>query len=191
MQRSVVETIIGAVVLAVAGFFLYFTYSSGYQRVDGYDVMAKFNRVDGLSLGSDVRLSGIVVGKVVKEQIDPATYLAIIHLRIDSKIKLPLDTAAKITADGLLGSNYVALEPGGDDKLIADGGEITATQDPVNIVDLVGRFIFGGPGTGKASGGQSGNQSGSSQSGQSGSQPANNSQPSNTQPSTTQQQTTP
>jgi phospholipid/cholesterol/gamma-HCH transport system substrate-binding protein len=186
MQRSVVETIIGAVVLAVAGLFLYFTYSSGYQRVDGYDVMAKFNRVDGLSLGSDVRLSGIVVGKVVREQIDPATYLAIIHLRIDSKIKLPLDTAAKITADGLLGSNYVALEPGGDDKMIADGGEITATQDPVNIVDLVGRFIFGGPGTGKASGSQGNGQSGG-QSGQAGPQP----QPSNTQPSTTQQQTTP
>lgn len=184
MQRSVVETIIGAVVLAVAGLFLYFTYSSGYQRVDGYDVMAKFNRVDGLSLGSDVRLSGIVVGKVVKEQIDPATYLAIIHLRIDSKIKLPLDTAAKITADGLLGSNYVALEPGGDDKMIADGGEITATQDPVNIVDLVGRFIFGGPGTGKSSGGQTGGQSG-----QSGS--TTNPQPANTPPSNTQQQTTP
>jgi phospholipid/cholesterol/gamma-HCH transport system substrate-binding protein len=188
MQRSVVETIIGAVVLAVAGLFLYFTYSSGYQRVEGYDVMAKFNRVDGLSLGSDVRLSGIVVGKVVKEQIDPATYLAIIHLRIDGKIKLPLDTAAKITADGLLGSNYVALEPGGDEKMIADGGEITATQDPVNIVDLVGRFIFGGPSTGKASGGQTGGQT-NGQSGQSGS--TTNPQPSNTQPSTTQQQTTP
>src|SRR5579871_548868 len=161
MQRSVVETIIGALVLAVAGLFLYFTYSSGYQHVNGYDVMAKFNRVDGLAVGSDVRLSGITVGKVVKEQIDPATYLAIIHLNIDGNIKLPVDTAAKITADGLLGSNYVALEPGGDDKMIADGGEITATQDPVNIVDLVGRFIFGGPGAGKSSGSPPANQSGS------------------------------
>src|SRR5689334_14584362 len=183
MQRSVVETIIGAVVLAVAGLFLYFTYSSGYQRVEGYEVMAKFNRVDGLSLGSDVRLSGITVGKVVKEQIDPATYLAIIHLNIDGKIKLPVDTAAKITADGLLGSNYVALEPGGDDKMIADGGEITATQDPVNIVDLVGRFIFGGPGTGKSSGNQPpANQSGGNGASGSTTNPA---------PSNTQQQTTP
>jgi phospholipid/cholesterol/gamma-HCH transport system substrate-binding protein len=149
MHRSVVETIIGAVVLAVAGLFLYFTYSTGYQKVDGYDVMAKFNRVDGLSLGSDVRLSGITVGRVVATQLDPATYLAIIHLHIDRKVKLPVDTAAKITSDGLLGSNYVALEPGGDNKMIADGGQITATQDPVNIVDLVGRFIFGGTGSGK------------------------------------------
>ena len=154
MHRSVVETIIGAVVLAVAGLFLYFTYSTGYQKVDGYDVMAKFNRVDGLSLGSDVRLSGITVGRVVATQLDPATYLAVIHLRIDRKVKLPMDTAAKITSDGLLGTNYVALEPGGDEKMIADGGQITATQDPVNIVDLVGRFIFGGPGSGKTPPGQ-------------------------------------
>lgn len=159
MHRSVVETIIGAVVLAVAGLFLYFTYSSGYQRVDGYDVVAKFNKIDGISLGSDVRLSGITVGRVTTAQLDPATYLAIIHMRIDKKVKLPVDTAAKITSDGLLGSNYVALDPGGDQKMIADGGQITATQDPVNIVDLVGRFIFGGT-SGKPSSDQHSSQSG-------------------------------
>jgi phospholipid/cholesterol/gamma-HCH transport system substrate-binding protein len=160
MHRSVVETIIGAVVLAAAGLFLYFTYSTGYQRVEGYDVMAKFNRVDGVSVGSDVRLSGITVGRVVATQLDPATFLAIIHMHIDNKVKLPVDTAAKITSDGLLGGNYVALEPGGDEKIIADGGQITATQDPVNIVDLVGRFIFGGTGSGKPSPDQHQPQSG-------------------------------
>ena len=143
MHRSVVETNIGAVVLAVAGLFLYFSYSSGYQKVDGYDVVAKFNRVDGIALGSDVRLSGITIGRVTETKLDPATFLAIIHMRIDNRVKLPVDTAAKITSDGLLGTNYVALEPGGDEKTIADGGQITATQDPVNIVDMVGRFIFG------------------------------------------------
>lgn len=145
MRRSVIETVIGAVVIVVAGLFLYFTYSSGYQRVDGYDVMAKFNRVDGLTLGSEVRLSGIKVGRVVATQLDPDTYLAIIHMSIDKSIKLPLDTVAKITSDGLLGSNYIALEPGGDQKMIGPGGQITSTQDPINITDLVGRFIFGGP----------------------------------------------
>jgi phospholipid/cholesterol/gamma-HCH transport system substrate-binding protein len=191
MQRSVVETIIGAVVLGVAAFFLYFTYSSGFQRVEGYDVMAKFNRVDGLTLGSDVRLSGITVGKVVKEQIDPASYLAIIHVRIDGKIKLPIDTAAKITSDGLLGSNYIALEPGGDPKMIADGGEITATQDPVNIVDLVGRFIFGGTGNAKSSGNQSNGQSGANRSNSNQSGGSTGTQSTTNPPSNTQQQTTP
>src|ERR1044072_8475496 len=74
MHRSVVETVIGAVVLAVAGLFLYFPYWTGYQRVEGYNVTAKFNRVDGLGVGSDVRLSGITVGRVVATQLDPATY---------------------------------------------------------------------------------------------------------------------
>jgi phospholipid/cholesterol/gamma-HCH transport system substrate-binding protein len=138
--------VIGALVLAVAALFLYFTYTTGYQRVDGYDVSAKFNRVDGLALGSEVRLSGIKIGRVVSEKLDPNTYLAIIDMRIDRAIKLPVDTTAKITSDNLLGSNYVAVEPGADDKLIPDGGQIVATQDPINIGDLIGRYIFGSTG---------------------------------------------
>lgn len=143
MRRSLVETLIGAVVLAVAGFFLYFTYTTSYQRVEGYEVTAKFNSVAGLTLGSDVRMSGIKVGSVVGASLDPNSYLAILRLRIEKSIKLPVDTTAKITSDTLLGSNYVSLEPGAEDKLIPDNGEIEVTQDPINVVDLIGRFIFG------------------------------------------------
>jgi phospholipid/cholesterol/gamma-HCH transport system substrate-binding protein len=154
MQRSVIETVIGAVVLAIAGLFLYFTYSTGYQKVEGYDVIAKFNRVDGISLGSDVRLSGIKVGRVVGTRLDPTSFLAILTLRVDHSIKLPVDTIAKITSDSLLGGNYVAIEPGGEDKTIPPGGQIQSTQDPVNIGDLIGRFIFGGTSGGKPPPGQ-------------------------------------
>jgi phospholipid/cholesterol/gamma-HCH transport system substrate-binding protein len=152
MRRSVIETVIGAVVLAIAGLFLYYTYTAGYQRVDGYEVTAKFNRVDGISVGSDVRLSGIKVGRVASTQLDPSTYLAILRLRIDRSIRLPVDTTAKITADSLLGGNYVALEPGAEEKVIPDGGQITSTQDPINVVDLIGRFIFGGASGAKPAG---------------------------------------
>jgi phospholipid/cholesterol/gamma-HCH transport system substrate-binding protein len=144
MQRSVIETVIGAVVLAIAGLFLYFTYSTGYQKVEGYEVTAKFNRVDGIAPGSDVKLSGIKVGRVVGARLDPSSFLAILTLSVDRSIKLPEDTIAKITSDSLLGGNYVALEPGGEDKIIQPGGEIQSTQDPINISDLIGRFIFGG-----------------------------------------------
>ena len=143
MRRSLVETLIGAVVLLVAGFFLYFTYTTGYQRVDGYEVTAKFNSVAGLTLGSDVRMSGIKVGSVVGARLDPDTYLAVLRLRIEKSIKLPTDTTAKITSDSLLGSNYVSLEPGAETKLIPENGQIQVTQDPINVVDLIGRFIFG------------------------------------------------
>ena len=80
MHRSAIETVIGALVLIVAAMFLYFTYKSGYQHVDGYRVTAKFNRIDGLALGSEVRLSGIKIGRVVAEKLDPDTYLAIVQL---------------------------------------------------------------------------------------------------------------
>jgi len=143
MQRSVIETVIGAVVLAIAGLFLYFTYSTGYQKVEGYEVTAKFNRVDGISPGSDVKLSGIKVGRVVGARLDPSSFLAILTLTVDSSIKLPEDTIAKITSDSLLGGFYISLEPGAEEKLIPDGGQIVATQDPINLGDLVGRYIFG------------------------------------------------
>jgi phospholipid/cholesterol/gamma-HCH transport system substrate-binding protein len=185
MQRSVIETVIGAVVLAIAGLFIYFTYSTGYQKVEGYDVTARFNRVDGISLGSDVRLSGIKVGRVVGAKLDPSSFLAILTLRVDRSIKLPVDTIAKITSDSLLGGNYVAIEPGGEDKIIAPGGEIQSTQDPVNISDLIGRFIFGGtsgtkppaqrqqPPSGQQPGGQQpSNQPGQGQKSQGQSQPS-------------------
>ena len=150
MHRSVIETVLGAVVLIVAAMFLYFiTYSSGFRSVDGYEVKAKFNRVDGLALGSDVRLSGIKIGSVVATKLDTKTYLAEIDMRIDRSVKLPTDTTAKITSDSLLSSNYVSLEPGADEKLIGDGGEIVATQDPVNLMDLIGRYIFGSAGGAK------------------------------------------
>ena len=146
MHRSAIETVIGALVLIVAAMFLYFTYNSSYQHVDGYRVMAKFNRIDGLALGSEVRLSGIKIGRVVAEKLDPDTYLAIVQLSSERDVKLPVDTTAKITSDSLLGSNYIAIEPGADEKLIPDGGQIVATQDPINIGDLIGRYIFGSAG---------------------------------------------
>jgi phospholipid/cholesterol/gamma-HCH transport system substrate-binding protein len=150
MHRSAIETVIGAVVLIVAAMFLYFTYSTGYQNVEGYRVTAKFNRVDGLALGSDVRMSGIKVGRVVATKLDTKTYLAIIDMRVDRAVKLPVDTTAKITSDSLLSANYVSLEPGADEKLIPDGGQIVATQDPINIGDLIGRYIFGSASSAKA-----------------------------------------
>ncbi|HEY7688395.1 MAG TPA: outer membrane lipid asymmetry maintenance protein MlaD [Dongiaceae bacterium] len=144
MNRNIIETVMGAVVLLVAVLFLAFAYSSSSTgRVDGYQVIAKFGRVDGLASGSDVRLSGIKIGNVVDQRLDPQTFQAVVRLSIRDDIKLPADTAARILSDGLLGSNYLSLEPGGADEVIEPNGEITVTQDPVNIADLLGRFVFG------------------------------------------------
>jgi phospholipid/cholesterol/gamma-HCH transport system substrate-binding protein len=146
MSRNVIETVMGGVVLLVAALFLVFAYSSSDVRQSGgYELVARFNSVDGVGAGTDVRLSGIKVGSVTSQSLDPDTYLAELWLNVDDGVRLPTDTVAKIQSDGLLGNNYVALEPGAEDEMIADGGEIRYTQDPVNLTDLIGRFVFSAP----------------------------------------------
>jgi phospholipid/cholesterol/gamma-HCH transport system substrate-binding protein len=143
MGRNLIETLMGAVVLVVAGFFLWFAYSSTNVRpVRGYNVVAKFERVDGLGIGADVRLSGIKVGTVVDQKLEPNTYLAVVTLSLDATVRLPTDTVAQITSEGLLGSNFVSLVPGAEEKVIAPGGEVRFTQAPVNLVQMLGKFIF-------------------------------------------------
>jgi phospholipid/cholesterol/gamma-HCH transport system substrate-binding protein len=148
MSRNVIETVMGGVVLLVAGLFVVFAYSSSNLRqTGGYEVVARFNSVDGIGAGTDVRLSGIKVGSVVGQRLDAETYLAELRLNVEDGVKLPTDTVAKIQSDGLLGSNYVALEPGAEEEMLADGGEIRFTQDPINITDLLGRFVFSAAGS--------------------------------------------
>jgi len=157
MRRSFVETIIGGLVLLVAILFLFYAYSgSNLRGAGGYDLIARFNRVDGLANGAEVRLSGIKIGSVVRQDLDPKTYLAVVHLAINDNIKLPVDSTAKIQSDSLLSGSHVNLEPGGDEKMMANGDEIKYTQDPVNLSDLIGRFIFSNAQKGGAKGGDAG-----------------------------------
>src|SRR6266404_5246323 len=125
MQNSLVETLIGAAVIAVAALFLSYAYTStGVGSVSGYQVTAKFNRADGVNVGSDVRLSGIKVGTVSKLALDPMTYNALVTISLDNSVQLPEDSSARITSEGLLGSNYLSIEPGGASEKIKPGGEI-------------------------------------------------------------------
>ena len=157
MNRSAIETIMGAVVLVVAGLFLFFAYSSSrLEAGDGYQVVARFNRVDGLAVGSDVRMSGIKIGTVASQRIDPKSYRAVVELDLQSDIRLPADTSARVLSDGLLGNAYVLLEPGGAEETLEPGGEIEYTQDAVNLVDLLGRFIFSAGDKGKTGSGSDG-----------------------------------
>ncbi len=143
MEKNLVETLLGAVVLVVAGLFLSFAYTStSLTTSGGYDLLARFERIDGINVGSDVKLSGIKVGTVVEQKLDPDTFMAVIRMNIDPAVKLPTDTVAQITSEGLLGGQYLALVPGGDDRNIGPGGEIKYTQAPINLMALLGKFIF-------------------------------------------------
>lgn len=143
MQHNLIETVMGAVVLVVAALFLFFSYTaSGRRSVDGYAVNASFERVDGISIGSDVRLAGIKIGSVTDQTLDPKTYLATIKMVVDRSVRLPSDTSAEIVSSGLLGEKYLALVPGGAAEMLPDGGQIRYTQAPVSLEGMIGQLIF-------------------------------------------------
>lgn len=143
MNRNIVEAIMGAVVLGVAFLFIFFAYSkSKWAPVEGYPLVAFFDRIDGLHEGSEVRIGGVKVGAVTQLKVDLETYMAQVTFQVKDKIKLPKDSSAEIASDGLLGSKYLALVPGGDDEVLAAGGRIRHTQSSVSLESMIGKLIF-------------------------------------------------
>ncbi len=150
MRGNVIETVMGAVVLVVAALFLLFAYKTSQLRaVSGYEVTADFERIDGIRQGGDVRISGIKIGSVLSEELDPKSFLATVRMSIDPSIKLPDDTVAEIVSAGLLGDKYLSLVPGGSDKTIPVGGKIKYTQSSVSLEHMIGQMIFSPPGAKK------------------------------------------
>src|SRR5262245_42887066 len=108
MGRNLVETLMGAVVLVVAGLFLAFAYSVTNVRTNGgYELTANFERIDGLAIGADVRISGIRVGSVTDTRLEPDSFLAIVRLTVNPSIHLPVDSTASVSNDGLLGGSFL------------------------------------------------------------------------------------
>lgn len=143
MRANIVEAITGAVVLAIAGGFFYFAYSSsGTQIVNGYGLYANFDRIDGLVQGNDVKLSGVKIGDVKRISIDPKTFLAKVDMNIDSSVVLPDDTSAQIVSESLMGGKYIALVPGGSSTNLEPGNQIVYTQSSISLEGLIGKYLF-------------------------------------------------
>lgn len=146
MKRSVFETILGAVVLLIAVSFLYTAYTKGDVKADmggdSYDLIASFNRVDGLREGADVRIAGVKVGNVSKLTLDPVTYQAVGVVTLAGDVKVPTDTVAQISSEGLLGGKYLSLEIGGAAEVLPAGGKFEYTQAAPNLEQLLGQVIF-------------------------------------------------
>jgi phospholipid/cholesterol/gamma-HCH transport system substrate-binding protein len=146
--RNIVETIVGALVLLVAGVFVFYAFAkSDRAGPGGYEVLARFDRIDGLKRGADVTVSGVKVGSVTGFDLDRKTYQAVVRMMVSSSVGLPLDTNAKIVSESLLGGMVVVLEPGGDTKMIQAGGEIDKTQGAVPLSELIAKFMFGSTGS--------------------------------------------
>jgi len=144
MNRNIVETVLGAVVLLVAGIFLAFSMRAGDvgAAAGDYEITADFAGIGGLSVGDEVQISGVKVGNVSAVELDEETFLARVRMNVNQDLKLPTDTAALISSESLLGGKYMALEPGADEEIIPNGGRIQYTQAPQNLEQLLGQFIF-------------------------------------------------
>jgi len=149
MGHNVFETILGAIVLALAALFLTFAYSSAdLHKVKGYTITANFPMVDGLKDGTDVKINGVKVGSVsgLKLITDPGPneYLVSVTMTVNPSVQLPTDTIALVSTVSLLGGKYMSLEPGVDETMVkSDGtGRITRTQAPMRLDDLIGQLIY-------------------------------------------------
>ncbi len=109
----------------------------------GYEVTARFDNIGGLKVRSPVTVAGVRVGRVSGIGFDSTTYEAVVTMRIDPVYdQLPMDTSASILTSGLLGEQYIGLEPGGDEKFLTQGGEIKLTQSALVLEKIVGQFLF-------------------------------------------------
>ena len=143
MKENLIETLVGAAVVVVAIIFVIYGYSvTEFDNADGYVVSAQFDRVDGLTIGSDVRMAGIKVGSVTQLSLDEKNYVANVNIMLNGDIKLPDDSSAKIASEGLLGGNYISLVPGGSMDNLEAGGEILYTQGSVDLIGLVSQALF-------------------------------------------------
>jgi phospholipid/cholesterol/gamma-HCH transport system substrate-binding protein len=145
MRNNLLESLIGFVVILVAIIFLIYSYSMMGNKNPSktYEITAVFNEVSGLISGSDVRLSGIKVGSVSSQTLDIDTFEAVVSMQISNDIKIPTDSSAKISSEGLLGGNYISIEPGGSDEILIDGDVIEFTQGSIDLIGLLGNAVFG------------------------------------------------
>jgi phospholipid/cholesterol/gamma-HCH transport system substrate-binding protein len=142
---NLVETLVGAAVVAVAaGFFIYATQTAGVggASAGGYKVIAEFDNAQGINVGTDVRLAGVKIGTVTAHSLNPENYMAKIEMTLDPSISLADDTAAKVTSEGLLGGNFIAMDPGGSETKLAEGSLMTVTQGAVDIWSLISQAMF-------------------------------------------------
>ncbi len=148
------ETIVGALVIAVAAGFLAYAYGVSGKGVgrDNYKVGAVFGRVDGVKVGSEVRIAGVKVGTVAGNSLDPQTYEANVELAIDRNVSIPQDSIAKVASDGILGGAHIAIEPGAAEEMLAEGDKIVITQGSVDLLSLAVQAFTSGGGKAKEEG---------------------------------------
>ena len=145
-SHNTTEILVGGAVLAAAiAFGIYATQSTGFGGSSGdYELSASFRSLEGIAVGSDVRLAGVKIGTVTGVNLNPETYRADTQISVLDGIEIPDDSAIIISSEGLLGGNFVEIMPGGSPFYFSPGDEIEDTQGAVSLISLLVRFVAGG-----------------------------------------------
>lgn len=145
MAADKTEILTGAAVLAVAiGFAAYVAQGAGFRPTgDSYALKASFRSVEGVTVGTDVRLAGVKVGTVTALVLNPQTYFADATISVQKDVALPDDSTILVSSEGLLGGSFVELQPGGSPTNLEPGAEIEDTQGAVSVVSLLMKFVGG------------------------------------------------
>ncbi len=160
MGKKGIETMVGGfVLLGLVGLVFLSLQAANLVTFigqgDTYTLQARFDNIGGLKPRAPVRSAGVTVGRVTSIALDPQTFEGVVTLAIDSRVKFPRDSAAKILTSGLLGDQFVGIDPGGDERDLAPGDRIVQTQGAVVLENLIGQFLFnraaeaGSPATGQ------------------------------------------
>jgi phospholipid/cholesterol/gamma-HCH transport system substrate-binding protein len=145
MRRNIIETIIAGLVLVVGlGFMVYVLNATQPTRFSGYPLQARFQDAPSLKPGAEVRIAGVAVGRVTGVALDMKRYDVLVDFQVSDKVKLPADSEAILSFDGVLGDAIVVLRPGQGATVLQAGERVRNTVSPVNVVDQLGRYIFAG-----------------------------------------------
>jgi phospholipid/cholesterol/gamma-HCH transport system substrate-binding protein len=142
-KENVGEALVGLLVVLLAVWFVWFAWmrTGGGEKSGSIHVTALFPNSSGVNIGTDVRVAGLKIGSVTDQKLDPESYQVAVTLAIDPKVKIPADSSAAITSEGLLGSTFIALLPGGETTPLKNGDTISDTQGAMDLMGMVGQFI--------------------------------------------------
>jgi phospholipid/cholesterol/gamma-HCH transport system substrate-binding protein len=146
MNKKGIEVLVGGFVLLGLAGLLFLSLKAAnlasFGESKGYVVTARFDNIGGLKPRAPVRSAGVTVGRVKSISLDPKTFQGVVTLELNPEVQFPRDSSAKILTSGLLGDQFIGIEPGGDEKNLAAGDVITSTQSAVILENLIGQFLF-------------------------------------------------
>jgi len=145
IKNNTFETLIGTFVLIVAIIFVYIAMkvSNNTQNMKaGYKVIAEFSNIDGINIGSDVKIAGVKVGSVTDILLNSQDYKAILTIKFQKDVLVPSDSLFKVSTSGLIGAKYINVKVGNEEDFFKNGDKADFTESTMDLEDLIGRYVF-------------------------------------------------